>query len=150
MLDEMDKKILRLIQRNNALPLEEIAKHVGSSKSPVWARIKKLKEQGYIQREVAMLDPDKMGLGETFFVTIKANSHSKQWLEDFASVVEDMPQIMEAYRMAGDIDYLLKVRVQSTSAFDAFYKELISRIDLKDVSSLLSMERMKETHLLDF
>lgn len=148
MLDELDKKLLKLVQSNNALALEDIAKQLGSSKSPIWARLKKLREKGYIKQEVALLDSDLLGIKETFFVAIKASIHSAEWTQKFTSAIENIPEIMEAYRMAGDIDYLLKVRVKDTKDFDIFYKNLISQIELKDVSSMLSMERMKESHML--
>jgi len=150
MLDALDQKILRIVQNNASLPLEDIAKQVGSTKSPVWTRLKRLKADGYIEREVAILNSEKLGLQETFFVAVKTSSHSQEWVEKFSKIIQDMPEVMEAYRMAGEIDYLLKVRVKSTSDFDRFYKDLVAQIELFDVTSWLSMERMKETNILKF
>ena len=147
-LDALDCKILTLVQQNNSLAIEEMARVLGSSKSPIWTRLKRLREEGYIKAEVALLDSELMGLKETFFVAIRATTHSSEWTDKFTHIVSQMPEIMEAYRMAGDIDYLLKVRVKDTRAFDDFYKKLIKEIEIKDVTSMLSMEKMKESHIL--
>ncbi len=145
MLDNLDKKILTVLQRDASLPLEKIAAEVGSSKSPVWNRIRKMKESGVIMREVAIVDPEKIGQQETFFVQIQTDQHSSEWLAEFTRVVNDMPEIQEVHRLAGQIDYLLKVRVGSTKQFDTFYKRFVSRLSLFNVNSSLSMERIKET-----
>jgi len=144
-LDETDQKILRLIQIDATLPLEEIARQIGSTKSPVWNRIKKLKAAGVIDREVAILNADKIGLTETFFISIRTDQHTSDWLGRFTEIVNEMPEILECHRLTGDVDYIMKVRVASTRDFDLFYKRFIGRINLFNVTSSLSMEVIKET-----
>lgn len=145
MLDELDRRILAILQEDATLPVETIAARVNSSKSPVWSRIRKLRERGVIDRQVAILSPAAVNRDEVFFVTIKTSSHSKDWLERFASAIETMGEIQEAHRLAGEIDYILKVRVRDTRAFDVFYKGLVAEVDLFSVTSMLSMETLKET-----
>ena len=144
-LDETDQKILRLIQLDATLPLEEIARQIGSTKSPVWNRIKKLKAAGVIDREVAILNAEKIGLTETFFISIRTDQHTSDWLGRFTEIVNEMPEILEWHRLTGDVDYIMKVRVASTRDFDLFYKRFIGRINLFNVTSSLSMEVIKET-----
>ena len=144
-LDETDQKILRLIQLDATLPLEEIARQIGSTKSPVWNRIKKLKAAGVIDREVAILNAEKIGLTETFFISIRTDQHTSDWLARFTEIVNEMPEILECHRLTGDVDYIMKVRVASTRDFDLFYKRFIGRINLFNVTSSLSMEVIKET-----
>ena len=144
-LDELDRKILRLVQSNADLGIEEIAARVGSSRTPVWARLKKLKAKGVIRKTVALLDAEQLGLRETFFVSIRTDQHSQEWLDAFARVIQDSPEVQEVHRLTGEIDYLLKVRVASSRAFDAFYKRFIGRINLFNVTSSLAMETIKET-----
>ncbi len=144
-LDELDQKILRVVQTNADLGIEEIAAQVGSSRTPVWTRLKKLKAQGVIRKTVALLDPEKLGLMETFFVSIRTDQHSQEWLDAFADVIRDSPEIQEVHRLTGDIDYLMKVRVATSRDFDAFYKRFIGRINLFKVTSSLAMETIKET-----
>lgn len=144
-LDAGDRRLLVALQRDCTQSLERIAKQVGLSKSAVWNRIQRLTQAGVILRQSAMLDAKKVGLKETFYVTIKTSQHNDQWLAAFKAVIQSMPQITEAHRLAGSLDYLLKVQVTSTEAYDAFYKDLVSRIDLMDVSSSLSMETMKKS-----
>lgn len=146
--DETDKKILRLIQVDATLPLEEIARQIGSTKSPVWNRIKKLKAAGVIDREVAILNSDAIGLTETFFIAIRTDQHTSDWLSRFTEIVNEMPEILECHRLAGDVDYIMKVRVASTRDYDLFYKRFIGRINLFNVTSSLSMEVIKETTAL--
>ena len=146
--DETDRKILRLIQVDATLPLEEIARQIGSTKSPVWNRIKKLKSAGVIDREVAILNGDNIGLTETFFIAIRTDQHTSDWLGRFTEIVNEMPEILECHRLAGDVDYIMKVRVASTRDFDLFYKRFIGRINLFNVTSSLSMEIIKETTAL--
>lgn len=143
--DDTDRKILRLIQIDATLPLEEIARQIGSTKSPVWNRIKKLKAAGVIEREVAILNGDSIGLTETFFIAIRTDQHTSDWLGRFTEIVNEMPEILECHRLAGDVDYIMKVRVASTRDFDLFYKRFIGRINLFNVTSSLSMEVIKET-----
>ena len=144
-MDDLDRRILGVLQRDASLSVERIAELVGSSKSPVWTRIKKLKQTGVIAREVALLDPDKVDQTEVFFIAVKTDQHEADWLERFSVAVQDMPEIQEAHRLAGEIDYLLKVRVKDTRAFDAFYKRLVSQVRLFAVTSSLSMETLKST-----
>ncbi|MAW53007.1 MAG: ArsR family transcriptional regulator [Geminicoccus sp.] len=146
--DDTDRKILRLIQVDATLPLEEIARQIGSTKSPVWNRIKKLKAAGVIDREVAILNGDAIGLTETFFLAIRTDQHTSDWLSRFTEIVTEMPEILECHRLAGDVDYILKVRVASTRDYDLFYKRFIGRINLFNVTSSLSMEVIKETTAL--
>ncbi|MGB1146717.1 MAG: Lrp/AsnC family transcriptional regulator [Alphaproteobacteria bacterium] len=146
--DETDRKILRLIQVDATLPLEEIARQIGSTKSPVWNRIKKLKAAGVIDREVAILNADSIGLTETFFIAIRTDQHTSDWLGRFTEIVNEMPEILECHRLTGDVDYIMKVRVASTRDFDLFYKRFIGRINLFNVTSSLSMEVIKETTAL--
>ena len=146
--DDTDRKILRLIQVDATLPLEEIARQIGSTKSPVWNRIKKLKAAGVIDREVAILNGDAIGLTETFFHAIRTDQHTSDWLSRFTEIVTEMPEILECHRLAGDVDYILKVRVASTRDYDLFYKRFIGRINLFNVTSSLSMEVIKETTAL--
>ena len=146
--DDTDRKILRLIHVDATLPLEEIARQIGSTKSPVWNRIKKLKAAGVIDREVAILNGDAIGLTETFFLAIRTDQHTSDWLSRFTEIVTEMPEILECHRLAGDVDYILKVRVASTRDYDLFYKRFIGRINLFNVTSSLSMEVIKETTAL--
>ena len=146
--DDTDRKILRLIQVDATLPLEEIARQIGSTKSPVWNRIKKLKAAGVIDREVAILNGDSIGLTETFFIAIRTDQHTSDWLGRFTEIVNEMPEILECLRLAGDVDYIMKIRVASPRDYDLFYKRFIGRINLFNVTSSLSMEVIKETTAL--
>ena len=123
--DDTDRKILRLIQVDATLPLEEIARQIGSTKSPVWNRIKKLKAAGVIDREVAILNGNSIGLTETFFIAIRSDQHTSDWLGRFTEIVNEMPEILECHRLAGDVDYIMKIRVASTRDYDLFYKRFI-------------------------
>ncbi|MCB1510132.1 MAG: Lrp/AsnC family transcriptional regulator [Hyphomicrobiaceae bacterium] len=145
MLDAMDLKILEILQRDCTAPVAEIGKAVGLSTTPCWRRIQKLEEIGVIQRHVAILDPAKVDAGVTVFVSIKTDAHSIEWLERFRAAVIDFPEVVEFYRMSGEIDYLLRVVVPDIAAYDAFYKKLISRIEITKVSSAFAMEQMKYT-----
>lgn len=144
-IDDDDRKILAEVQRDASRSLERIAERVGLSKTTVWNRLQKLIESETILRQAAILDPHKVGLRETFFVTIRTSQHDAAWLDAFHEAVASMPQITEAHRLAGTLDYLLKVQVESTEAFDRFYKDLVSRVAIFDVSSSLSMETMKRS-----
>ncbi|MGF1562640.1 MAG: Lrp/AsnC family transcriptional regulator [Geminicoccaceae bacterium] len=144
-LDEADRAILRLLQRDATLSFERIGKRLDLSKTAVWNRVQRLQRDGLIKRQVALLDADRLGLSETVFVAIRTSQHSPDWLERFMAAIRDMPEIMEAHRLTGDIDYLLKVKAASTRDFDRFYKSLIERIDLFNVTSSLSMEVIKDT-----
>lgn len=145
MLDTMDLKILDLLQKDATLPVAEVGKAVGLSTTPCWRRIQKLEEAGVIQRRVAVLDPVKVNVGVTVFVSIKTDQHSLAWLERFHEAVHDMPEVVGFYRMSGDVDYLMRVVVPDIAAYDSFYKRLISRIDISKVSSAFAMEEIKNT-----
>ena len=147
-MDQIDRKILAELQLDTSLPLEEIAKRVGSSKTPVWNRIRKLKEAGVIRHEVAILDPDALGLEACFFVLIRTSEHEADWQAKFLATLRARPEVMEAHRLAGDIDYILKVRVANARAYDEFYQSLISEVRIFNVTALLSMEEIKYTTAL--
>lgn len=144
-LDADDRAILRVVQKDATRSMERIASLVGLSKTTVWNRLQRLIQNGTIMRQGAILDPQKIGLKETFFVSIRTSRHDAEWLEDFKRTIDTMPEVTEAHRLAGTLDYLLKVQVSSTEAFDVFYKDLVSRIAIYDVSSSLSMEEMKRS-----
>jgi Lrp/AsnC family transcriptional regulator len=148
MLDDMDVKILKMLQDDCTRPVAEIGKEVGLSTTPCWRRVQKLEEAGVIQRRVAVLDPVKVNAGVTVFVSIKTDQHSLAWLEKFRGAVADFPEVVEFYRMSGEVDYLLRVAVPDIAAFDVFYKKLIARIEIAKVSSAFAMERMKYTTAL--
>jgi Lrp/AsnC family transcriptional regulator len=144
-MDSTNQKILAILQEDASLSLADIAARVNLSQTPCWRRIQKLEEAGVIQRRVALVRPEALGLDLTVFVEIETGDHSGDWLERFATIVKSMPEVMEFHRMAGDVDYLLKVTVENMSAFDAFYQRLIARVPLKNVTSRFSMERVKFT-----
>ena len=148
MLDEMDVKILRILQEDCTRPVAEIGKEVGLSTTPCWRRVQKLEEAGIVKRRVAVLDPMKVNAGVTVFVSIKTDQHSLAWLEKFRHAVADFPEVVEFYRMSGEVDYLLRVAVPDIAAFDVFYKKLIARIEIAKVSSAFAMEQMKYTTAL--
>ena len=144
-MDRTDLKILAILQEDSALPVAEVAGRVNLSQTPCWRRIQKLEAQGVIQRRVAILDPESIGLGISVFVEIEAQDHSPAWLDSFASAVAALPEVMEVYRMAGDVDYLLRVAVGSMADYDDFYRRLIGQVPLKNVTSRFAMERVKST-----
>lgn len=143
MLDAMDIKILRILQEDCTRPVADIGKEVGLSTTPCWRRIQKLEEAGVIKKRVALLEPSKVNAGVAVFVSIKTDQHSLAWLEKFHSSVKDFPEVMGFYRMSGEIDYLLHVVVPDIEAYDAFYKKLISKIEIAKVSSAFAMEQIK-------
>lgn len=142
-LDATDRRILMLLQQDAALPLAEIAAAVGLTTSPCWKRIKRLEEAGVIRGRVAVVDPAKVGLPLTAFVEIEAGDHSPEWLARFADAMAAMPEVLDCWRMAGDVDYLLRVAVPDMAAYDAFYRRLIAAAPLKNVSSRFAMEHVK-------
>jgi len=142
-LDEVDRKILRLLQRDSTTSLEQISRKVGISKTAIWNRIQRLQQGKVILKQVAFLDASLVGLHETFFVVVKTSQHNAEWLRAFNKAVKEMPEITEAHRLAGDMDYILKVQVASTRAYDEFYKRLISKVAMSSVTSCLSMETLK-------
>lgn len=148
LLDAIDKRILRLLQEDCSTSLQDIASKVGLSATPCWRRIENLQRSGVIARRVALLDPDRLNVGVTVFVAVRAGSHSQAWLDRFAKGVAAIPEIVEFYRMSGDVDYMLRVVVPDIAAYDAVYKRLIKAADLSDVSSSFAMERIKFTTAL--
>ncbi len=147
-LDDMDRKILSLLQQDASLSLDQIADRVGASKTPVWNRIRKLREGGVIQKQVMILDPEAIGLEACFFVLIRTSEHDKDWAARFLKALRDRPEVVEAHRLAGDIDYILKVQVKNARAYDRFYQSLISEVKIYNVTALLSMEEIKATTAL--
>jgi Lrp/AsnC family transcriptional regulator len=147
-MDTIDRKILALLQQDASLSVAEIGSRVGLSSTPCWKRIQRLEGEGVIQRRVAIVDQDKLGLGVTVFVSIETGDHSQDWLARFADTVGAMPEVMEFYRMAGDVDYMLRVVVTDIQGYDAFYKRLIASVPLKNVTSRFAMEKIKATTAL--
>jgi len=147
-LDPLDRKILTELQDDASQSLDDIARKVGSSKTPVWNRIRKLRETGVIGRQTVLLDPEALGLEACFFVLIRTAEHDSDWQDRFLTSVRTRPEVMEAHRLAGDIDYILKVRVKNARAYDVFYQNLIRDVKIHNVTALLSMEEIKSTTLL--
>ncbi|WP_347717251.1 Lrp/AsnC family transcriptional regulator [Sphingomonas sp.] len=144
-MDQTDYKILAILQEDSSLSVAEVASRVHLSQTPAWRRIQKLEESGVIQRRVALLDPEAIGLGLTVFVEIETGDHSAAWLGEFAALVSAMPEVMDIYRLAGDVDYLLRIAVPGMSDYDAFYKRLVAQVPCKNVTSRFAMERVKST-----
>lgn len=150
-LDEVDKKILRLIQRDGNISLNELAEEVNLTTTPCWKRLKRLEDDGVIRKRVALLNPDVIGLSFTAFVMLKTSDHSHQWYQTFVDTVVDYPEVMEFYRMAGEYDYMIRVLVKDMKSFDDFYKKLVNSIKgLSDVTSTFAMESLKYTTELPF
>jgi len=147
-MDAVDRKILVVVQQDASLSVAEIGQRVGLSSTPCWKRLQRLEADGVIMRRVALVDPDKIGLGTTVYVSIETGDHSEEWLKRFADVVGAMPEVMEFYRMAGDVDYMLRVVVPDIAGYDTFYKKLIATVPLKNVTSRFAMERIKSTTAL--
>ena len=147
-MDAIDRKILAVVQEDASLSVAEIGQRVGLSSTPCWKRLQRLEADGVITGRVALVDPDKIGLGITVFVSIETDDHSEGWLKHFAEVVGAMPEVMEFYRMAGDVDYMLRVVVPDVAGYDRFYKKLIGTVPLKNVTSRFAMERIKQSTAL--
>lgn len=147
-IDETDRKILAQLQRDASQSLDDIAREVGSSKTPVWNRIRKLREAGVIGQQTVVLDPEALGFEACFFVLIRTSEHEAAWQAAFLKALQDRPEVQEAHRLAGDIDYILKVRVKNARAYDVFYQALISEVKVHNVTALLSMEEIKSTTML--
>ena len=143
--DGIDIKILDLLQNDASQSIVEIAERVHLSQNACWRRIRQLEEQGIIAKRVALLDAEKLGVGVTVFVTVRAGEHTEKWLETFSAAVRKMPEVVEFYRMTGEIDYLLKLQVADIAAYDRVYKALIRSAKLMDVSSAFAMEELKRT-----
>jgi Lrp/AsnC family transcriptional regulator len=143
-LDKIDRQILGLLQADAGLPIQQIAERVGLSVNPCWRRIRQMEQSGVIQKRVALVNPEKVGLGLTVYVRVKTNQHSAAWAKKLNEVIAAMPEILECHRIGGDVDYLLKVVVEDMAGYDRTYRELIDRLpSLADVSALFSMERLK-------
>jgi Lrp/AsnC family transcriptional regulator len=147
-IDALDRKILGAMQRDAGQSLEEIAREAGSSKTPVWNRIRKMREAGVIRQQTVLLDAEALGLEACFFVLIRTAEHDAGWQARFLQTLRDRPEVMEAHRLAGDVDYILKVRVANARAYDTFYQALIAEVSIHTVTALLSMEEIKSTTML--
>jgi len=145
MIDRLDRKIMQILQEDTTIPVAEIGRRVGLSTTPCWRRIQKLEEEGVITGRVALLDQKKVNVNVTAFISITTNQHNDEWLRRFAEVIRDFPEVVEFYRMAGQVDYLLRVVVPDMEAFDGLYKRLIAKIDIADVSTAFAMEQIKYT-----
>ncbi|MGB0162576.1 MAG: Lrp/AsnC family transcriptional regulator [Candidatus Puniceispirillaceae bacterium] len=147
-MDKTDRKILALLQEDAAQPIADIARKIGLSVTPCWRRIQKLEEDGVIRARVALLEATKIGLGMSVFVAIKTDQHNADWLAEFARTISQRKEVVEFYRMSGEVDYLLRVVVPDMAAYDRFYKDLIAEVRLTDVSSSFAMEEIKYTTAL--
>lgn len=147
-MDSIDKSILRFLQKDLSISLQDIAEKVGLSTTPCWRRIQNLEKSGVISRRVALLNAEKVNLGTTVFVQVKAGRHDDKWLKMFARHASSLDEVVEFYRMSGEFDYMLKVLVADLKAFDVFYKKLVSEADLSDVTSSFAMEQIKYTTVL--
>ncbi len=147
-IDDIDRKILAALQLDASRSLDDIAREVGSSKTPVWNRIRKLREAGVIGQQTVVLDAETLGFEACFFVLIRTSEHEADWQARFLKALQDRPEVQEAHRLAGDIDYILKVRVENARAYDRFYQALITEVRVHNVTALLSMEQIKSTTML--
>lgn len=147
-MDTKNRRILELLQQDAMLSAAEIADEVGLTTTPCWRRIQKLEEQGYISGRVALLNPRKLNVGTTVFVAIRTSRHSDDWLQRFTNAVSSMPEIVEAHRLSGDTDYLLRIVVPDIHEYDRVYQKLIRELEFLDVSSSFSMEELKSTTAL--
>ena len=144
-MDQTDRRILAILQEDATLPVADVGARVGLSPTPCWRRIQKLRASGVIERTVALVDPRALGLGLIVFIEVEARDHSPEWLAQFTDTVSPMPEVMEIFRMAGELDYLLRVAVRDMAHFDDFYRRLIAAVPLKNVTSNFAMERVKHT-----
>ena len=147
-MDQIDKQILMQLQHNAAQPVADIARKVGLSATPCWRRIQRMEEAGIIRKRVALLDSKAIGVGMSVFVAVRTDQHNSEWLKNFARMVAEMDEVVEFYRMSGEVDYLLRVVVPDMSAYDSFYRKLIGNVQLTDVSSSFAMEEIKYTTAL--
>lgn len=145
MLDELDRKILATLQIDSSLSVQEVGERVGLSSTPCWRRIQKLESTGYIRRRVALLDADKLNLGVSVFIAVRTNQHNAEWAERFKKIVISFPEVVDFFRLSGDVDYLIRAVVPDIAAYDDLYQRLIAKIDLHDVSSMFAMEQIKST-----
>jgi Lrp/AsnC family transcriptional regulator len=147
-MDNKDLEILSLLQKDASIPLTELASAVKLSSTPCWRRVQKLRDDGVIRQQVTLCDPGKLNLGVTVFVALKTGQHNDAWTKRFIGATRDIPEIVEIYRMSGDIDYLLKVVAPDIAGYDQVYKTLVKAVDLQDVSSSFAMEVLKSTTAL--
>ena len=147
-MDRLDKKILYWLQRDAGLSLAELADKVGLSTTPCWRRVQQLEKAGVIERRVALVNPEKINLGVTVFVRLRTSRHDAAWLADFATAIDTIPEVVEVFRLSGDIDYLLRILVPDIAAYDRVYKRLIAAASFADVSANFSMECVKRTTAL--
>lgn len=148
MIDDRDRKLLGLLQVDAELPVSDLAERVALSVSACWRRIKRLGDEGYVQRRIAILDRRKMNVPTTVFVMIRTSDHSIDWLERFRRAMADIPEIVEAHRLTGNVDYLLKIVLPDVEHWDTIYKRLVNRVNFFDVSSYISMEELKATSVI--
>lgn len=148
LIDEIDRALLKLLQEDASLSVDMLSDRVNLSRNACWRRVKRLETEGIIQSRVALIDPARVGLGLQAIVFIRTNDHSAKWLKAFHSAIRQMPEILTAQRMSGDLDYVLRVRVTDVAAYDAFYQRLIAKIDIADVSASFVMEDIKDTTVL--
>ena len=144
-LDLIDRKILRLLQRDATISHDELGAEVGLSRNACWRRVRAMEDAGFIRCRVVLVDPDKVALGLSVFLMIRTDRHGPEWLAAFAKATRDMPEILGAYRMTGDLDYLVRARVADVAAYDALYQKLIRRVEMADCSASFVMEELKET-----
>ena len=147
-MDDIDRRILDLLQQDAGLSIAQVADRVGLSQTPCWKRIQRLEATGVVEKRVALLNPEMLGLGITVFVTVETSDHSQEWLTRFAEFVSGMPEVLELYRIAGEVDYMLRVVVPDMRAYDGFYKSLVGSMPLKNVTSRFAMERIKASTVL--
>lgn len=147
-MDKTDRRILDLLQHNGALTVADIGDCVGLSKAPCWRRIQRLQETGVIRRIVALLDPKALNVGTTVFVTVKTANHSAAWFERFLNTLNQIPEVIEIYRMSGDVDYLMRIVVPDIDAYDKLYKKLIGAVEFLDISASFALEAIKSTTAL--
>lgn len=147
-IDEIDRRILDELQRNADQPLEALGDRIGLSRNATWRRVRALEQAGVIRARVALLNADALNLGLTVFIQIRTNRHDPEWLESFARATRDMPEILGAYRMTGDLDYLIRARVADMVAYDRLYQRLIRKVEMSDVAASFVMEELKDTTVL--
>lgn len=147
-LDSIDKHLIELLQSDTTIQIADLAAAVGLSQTPAWRRVQRLKDAGVITRQVALISRNKVNVGVTVFVSIRTSTHTEAWFDRFKATVEAIPEVMEFYRMSGDVDYLLRVVVPDIAAYDRVYKRLISGTQISDVSSSFAMEELKFTTAL--
>ncbi|MDH3667150.1 MAG: Lrp/AsnC family transcriptional regulator [Paracoccaceae bacterium] len=147
-IDQLDRRILRELQRDASISVEALGERVGLSRNACWRRVRLMEEAGIITARVALVNPEAVGLGLTVFIAVRTDQHAPDWLERFIKAVRDMPEILGVWRTSGDLDYLLKARVADVRAYDRLYQRLIRRVELTDISASFVMEEIKDTTTL--